>query len=76
MNPSEMTVNIHRDVIKGDVTSASEDDRFIGYDLRNDTSKNVMASKQEYRKTTQRLKSAAHLVITTSKYFDKRLCEH
>lgn len=26
VNPSEMTVNIHRDLTKGDVTSASKDD--------------------------------------------------
>lgn len=49
VNPAEMTVNIHRDVMKEDVTSASKDDRFIGYDLKkNDTSRKPIASKQQY----------------------------
>jgi len=58
VNPSAMTVNIHRVVIKGDVTSATKDDRFIGYDLRNDTSKEPNG-----------LKSSKHL-LPTSRYLD------
>lgn len=35
VNHSEMTVNVRRDVMKSDGTSASKGDRFIAYDLRN-----------------------------------------